>query len=345
MSQRSLHQGIKRELTAIAAIGLITPAQQQRLAELYPTTPWNVLSLIRWFTLLGAVSAGAGLLVLLRHVGAPVRLAEVGCGAAVILLLLLARYLAGTRGLPRAAAALQLGAGFALQGLTVALAIDFSTGSKNWPALVGVNALLLAGLAYALQNRLVLIHALINAFVYFGGATGYVSGWGAYWLGMTYPARFLGIGLLTLAVASAHAQLLQGPRQAFARVYAHFGLLCVHLSMWFLALFGWFDDVSHWRGSAGERLLFSLLWAVTAVGSMVLSGKLGQRVLRSYGLVFLVINAYTFYFQFVVAHSGEAWFLHLLLTGGSLVAVGIWLERQLRSPRVPAELPIPKAQG
>ena len=114
--------------------------QQQRVAERYPVSPWNVLVLIRWFTILGAVSAGAGLLVLLRHLGTPVRLAEVGCAAAFGLLLFVARLLVREKGLPRAAAALQLAAGFALQGLTVALAIDFSTGSQNWPALVGVDA-------------------------------------------------------------------------------------------------------------------------------------------------------------------------------------------------------------
>lgn len=330
MSPRTLHQGIQRELAAVAAAGVLTLEQQQRVAERYPVSPWNVLVLIRWFTILGAVSAGAGLLVLLRHLGTPVRLAEVGCAAAFGLLLFAARLLVREKGLPRAAAALQLAAGFALQGLTVALAIDFSTGSKNWPALVGVDAALLAALAYGLQNRLVLIHALINAFTFLGGETGYLSGWGAYYLGMTYPARFFVIGLLTLGIAWVHGQRLTAGLQSFARVYAHFGLLCVHLSLWFFAVFGWFEEHVRWSGNSGERVLFSALWAAVSLGCIVLAGKLGQRILRSYGLLFLIINVYTFYFQFVVAHSAEAWFVHLLLTGGSLLAVGMWLERQLK---------------
>ncbi len=327
MSTRALEKGIQRELAAAATAGVLTIEQQQRIAERYPVAPWNFLVLIRWFTILGAVSAGAGLLVLLRHLGTPLRLAEAGCAASFALLLVGARALA--RRLPRAAAALQLAAGFALQGLTVALAIDFATGSKNWPALIGVDAALLIAMAYGLQNRLVLIHALINAFIFFGGETGYISGWGAYYLGMTYPARFFAIGLVTLAVAWAHGQRLTAGLQSFARVYAHFGLLCVHLSLWFFSLFGWFEEHVRWSGNTGERLLFSALWAGISILCIVLGSKLGQRVLRSYGLVFLIIDVYTFYFQFVVAHSAEAWFLHLLLTGGSLLAVGMWLERKL----------------
>ncbi len=100
-------------------------------------------------------------------------------------------------------------------------------------------------------------------------------------------------------------------------------------SLWFFSLFGWFEEHVRWSGNTGERLLFSALWAGISILCIVLGSKLGQRVLRSYGLVFLIIDVYTFYFQFVVAHSAEAWFLHLLLTGGSLLAVGMWLERKL----------------
>jgi hypothetical protein len=136
-------------------------------------------------------------------------------------------------------------------------------------------------------------------------------------------------------VAWAHAKVLRGALQSFSRVYAHYGLLIVHLSLWFLSVFGWFDKDEYWSGTTFERLVFSALWACASVLCLVLAGKLGQLVLRSYGLVFLIIDAYTFYFQFVVANSGELWFLHLLLSGGALVATGMWLEKQLRAPRAP----------
>lgn len=331
MTPQRLNRGIQRELDRLQAQGLLAPDARARIGEQYPVTPWNRRVLSRWFTILGMVSMGAGVLVLLRHLGSALRLTEVGCAVGFVGLLLLGRRLRARA--PKAAAAAELGAGFALQGLTVALAIDLSTGSDDWPSLVGLCTLELLLLAYALGNRLVLIHALVNLFVWFGGATGYISGWGAYWLRMTYPVRFLAAGVVTLGVAWAHAHLLAGPRQAFARVYAHFGLLIVHLALWFLALFGLFTTRVRWEGTEGERLLFTLVWAGTAVGCLVAGARSGLRLLRGYGLTFLIINVYTFYFQFVVANSAGAWFLHLLLTGGSLVALGIWLERRLRLRR------------
>jgi hypothetical protein len=335
----SLNRRIASELGLLVEQQVLTPVQARRIAERYPTTPWDILVLVRWFTILGAVTAGVGLVILAHDYVNAMRLGEIGLVAATAVLIFLGRYLAQSRGLDKTGAALELAGGFALQGLTFLLAVDFSTGSKNWPALIGVQAALLAALAYILQNRLILIHAGVCFFVFFGGETGYVSGWGAYWLALTYPIRFLLVGIAFLCVAWLHATQMRGAYQAFSRVYAHLGLLVIHLALWFLSVFGYFEKEVRWTDNNGERLAFSLFWGIVCVLSLILGGALGQRIVRSYGMTFLVIDLYTFYFQFVVAHSAEAWWLHLLLVGGSLVWVGFVLERNLRRP--PAALPPP----
>jgi hypothetical protein len=333
----SLNRRIAGELDLLVAQQVLTAAQARHIAERYPVTRWDILVLVRWFTILGAVTAGAGLVILSKEYVNALRLGEAGLVLATAGFVLLGRYLAQSKGLVKTGAALEMAGGFALQGLTFLLAIDFSTGSKNWPALLGVQAALLVTLSYLLENRLVLIHACVCFFIFFGGETGYVSGWGVYWLAMTYPVRFLAAGVAFLGMAWVHATQLRDPYQAFSRVYAHLGLLDIHLALWFMAVFGYFEKEVRWSGNSGERLAFSVLWGLVSLGSFVLAGTTGQRILRSYGLTFLVINLYTFYFQFVVAHSLEAWWLHLLLVGGSLVWVGFFLERNLRRPPEPAQ--------
>jgi len=328
----SLNRRIGAELEQLVSLEILTPAQARRIAELYPSTQWNILVLVRWFTILGAVTAGTGLVILSKEYVSALRLGEAGLLLALVGFIVLGRYLERSRGLEKTGAALEMAGGFALQGLMFLLAIDFSTGSKNWPALIGIQSAALALLAYALQNRLVLIHAGVCFFVFFGGETGYMSGWGAYWLEMTYPVRFLAAGIGFLCVAWIHAVAMRGAYQAFSRVYAHLGLLDIHFALWFLAVFGYFERVADWSGKAPERVAFSVVWALASLASIFLAGVIGQRILRSYGLTFLVINLYTFYFQFVIAKSLEAWWFHLLLVGGSLVWVGFVLERNLRRP-------------
>lgn len=330
-----LNRQIIAELQALEAQQILSPEQVNEIAERYPTTTWDVLVLVRWFTILGAACAGAGVVILAKQYASATRLGELGTTAVLFASIILAFHLQETKGLVKTAAALQMIAGFALQGLTTLLAIDFSHGSRNWPMLLGVQAVLLAAMAYVLKNRLNLIHAAVCFFIFFGGETGYLSGWGAYWLGMTYPLRFLLAGVVFLGVAWMHATEAKGAYQSFSRVYGHLGLLVLHLALWFLAVFGYYTDRVSWTDNSMERVALSGAWAAFSVGGIWLAGITGQRMLRSYGLTFLIINLYTFYFQFIAYHSAEIWWLHLLIVGGSLVWVGFFLERQLREPPSP----------
>jgi hypothetical protein len=326
----AFHRRVHRELARLENAGVIDARASLLIGERYPTSGWDLVMLVRVFTIAGAIAAGAGAVLLAKDLSNALRLLEAALLVATVLLIVAAGWVTQSKGLPRAGAALEMLAGFALQGLTTAIAIDFSTGSKNWPALVGIQTILLVALAYALDNRLVLAHACVTMFVWFGGETGYVSGWGMYWLGMSYPLRFLGAGFVALGIAWIHAEWME-KYQHFSRVYAHFGALTVQLSLWFLSVFGNFGNPGTIRwGNEGERLAYTALWAGVASGFVLMGARLGAGILRAYGLVFLIINAYTFYFQFLVVRTGEAWWIHLLLTGTSLFFVGTWLERRLR---------------
>jgi len=331
MSVQAPNRAIQGELYKLVEQRVLTHTELERIAPRYPSEPWNLPSLARWFTIFGAIAAGAGILLLIPKLVGLQNLIDFGLTLATVGSIGAARYAERGRALHKTGAALELLGGFALQGLITALAIRFSTGSDDWPRLVSVSAIATAALAYALPNRLILIQALVNAFVAFGGETGYVSGWGMYWLGMNYPSRFVLAGLATLGLAALHARFFKGTRQGFARVYLHHGLLVTNLALWFFALFGTHD--LEWHDNGGERAFFSLLWAGTSITTLLLGSRYGWRLARGYGLTFLIINLYTFYFQFVAANSAGAWFLHLLVVGVSLVGLGFGLERHLSRKR------------
>lgn len=331
---RKLHAGIQAELDMLTSRHILTPDQCATLKERYPATPWDVLVLVRIFTVLGVLTAMAGVIVLVKDMLDFWYLPEFKLLAMVIGFLAAGHWFKRSKGMPLLGESLELAGGMAIQGLTIVLAILYSTGSRNWPSLVGIDAALLLALAYALANPLVLWYACANLFFFLGAETGYLSGWGAYYLGMTYPLRYLVIAAITLGLAYAHAVGWRGRWVRFARVYAHYGLLLANLAMWFLSLFGYYEDIGRsWSATAGERFVFSILWFALAAISMAASSRTGWKLLRKYAFTFLIINLYTFYFQFVVANSGALWFLHLLATGGSLVGLGVFLERRRKEAK------------
>lgn len=326
----AINRAIHAELDKLIGLGVLDAARANRIRGDYPKLPWDLRVLARWFAIFGAVSTATGLVILAQEFVNGLRLGEIALSALFGGLLWGARWLRHGKGLQKTAAGLELGAGFGLQGFITLLAIDFSTGSNNWPALIGVHSAALLVLAYGLANRLVLVHASLCTLVFLGAESGYVSGWGMYYLGLTYPMRFLAIGVLVLGLAWLHATRVAARWQGFARVYGHVGMLVLNLVWWFFSIFGYFAEQPEFSENQGERLAFSVIWAAFGGGSLWLAARLGQRMLAGYGLTFLTINVYTFYFQFVIANSPEYWFVHLLLVGSSLVWVGFRRERLSR---------------
>lgn len=335
MTAEKLNRQVRRELGVLMELNLISLEQREIIAERYPAKQWDLVTLIRWFSILGAVAMGAGLIMLARHLSyrqtlieAALLIVSAGCVAGGV-------WCGRRRQLPKVGASLQLLGAIAFQGFSLVLARHYSTGSGNWPAVVGIDCAIFFLGAYLLRNRLLLIYASANFFVWFGGQTGYVSGWGAYWLGMNYPVRFLLAGMASLGAAYLHLRHIPQGYRPFTRVYAHFGLLTIHLSLWFLALFGYFELQVRWEGTGTERLLFSLLWGLASLGCIFGANPSGFQMLRGYGMTFLIINLYTFYFQFVAANTPIFLWMHLLLMGGSLVMLGMVFEKKRKKSAAP----------
>jgi hypothetical protein len=113
---------VVNELYRLESVGLLDPKHVSIIAERYPTTDWDVASLVRCFTVLGAICAGAGAVILASEAMNALRLLEAGLMLATGGLLAAARWLTREKHMPRTAAAMELTAGFALQGLTAVLA-------------------------------------------------------------------------------------------------------------------------------------------------------------------------------------------------------------------------------
>lgn len=337
MSRRDLNAQVRRELHLLLAQGVLDTEQVRALLQRYPVGRWNVASLIRWFTLLGALGMVVGVGILVPRWIDVHDLAEGGLFVATLGLLAGGVWLRTKRDLPRTGRALELMGALALQALSMVVAHYHATGTHHWPSLILLDTVALLVLAYALQNPLVLIDALVNGYVWFGGATGYDGG--MYWLSMTYPVRYLAAGVAAAALGLVHARVANR-WQALSAVWLHVGVLVMELSLWFLALFGYFTsaDSVRWDDTQPERLAFSALWAIVSAGFLWVGIQRQVRMLRGYGWTFLFINAFTFYSQFVFARSAELWFAHLLVLGGSLVGIGVWVERKRNAAKLGVDL-------
>ena len=166
-------------------------------------------------------------------------------------------------------------------------------------------------------SRMVWVFALLSLGSWFGTETGYISGWGAYYLGMNYPLRFVLFGSMLVGTAFAfkYLPILSG----FHKSTLKLGLLYLFIALWILSIFGNYGDIDRWYTVKQPELFqWSLLFGVVACISILFGIKTDDPVTRGFGITFLFINLYTRYFEYCWEGMHKAVFFFIL-------AMSFWL--------------------
>ena len=176
--------------------------------------------------------------------------------------------------------------------------------------------LLLAAIIYGLlglwfPSKMIWFFALLSLGSWLGAETGYVSGWGAYYLGMNFPLRFVFFGLLL--ILASHLFRYWPARRDFTDSTLITGLLYFFIALWIMSIFGNYGDVDQWRTVQQSELLgWSLAFALAALVALLHGIRYDNSITRGFGLTFLFINLYTRYFEYFWNVTHKALFFALL---------------------------------
>src|SRR3972149_5448649 len=339
MTPERFNHKMQSELNRLLREEVITDATYEKLIARYPVTEWDWTSLGRWFGLFGAISLATGIVFFAKELFEFTAVKLAWLLGIVMLAFFAGGFKLRNTQFNMTRRSLELCGAFVLIGLTFTLGYIFSTGSGNWPALLLIDLIILIPLAYALHNVLILILSAVVFFCWFGGFTGYDSGWGAYWFGMNYPLRFLLAAGVIICIGLLHRvnerNLLSNFRD-FYKVWLSAGIYFAEMALWLLSLFGNFNLEESWwhRETAAELLLFNLMWAGGNIALIVLGTKYMMRMLRGYGITFLIIQGYTLYFWHIAGELGIV--LGAAVAGGSALWLVFWFEKQRKEKQVEA---------
>ena len=200
---------------------------------------------------------------------------------------------------------------FATAGAIVFLGKAIDTGSGHFSLLILLAAIIYGMLGLWFPSKLVWIFCLLSLGSWMGTETGYVSGWGAYYLGMNFPLRFVLFGLVLTACSHLFTQWQS--RQDFSKSTRAMGLLYLFIALWIMSIFGNYGDMDEW-GDVPQIQLFhwSLLFGIAAVVSIYHGIKADDRMTRGFGITFLCINLYTRFFEYFWDNVHKAIFFALL---------------------------------
>ncbi len=213
------------------------------------------------------------------------------------------------------------------------------TGSGHFSLLFLLSTVIYGALAIWIPSKLVWIFAILSLGSWFGTETGYVSGWGAYFLGMNYPLRFVLFGGVLVGISFFFRT--QSKLSDFFKSTYIMGLLYLFISLWILSIFGNYGDMSSWYNAKQIELFhWGLIFGFIAVGAIIYGLRHDDYTSRSFGITFLFINLYTKYFEYFWDSTHKAIFFMLMAVSFWLIgrkAESIWNWEFLRSKETEAE--------
>ncbi|HCH51664.1 MAG TPA: DUF2157 domain-containing protein [Proteus sp.] len=192
------------------------------------------------------------------------------------------------------------------------------TGSGHIAPLFLIGCVIYAVVGFISRSSLVWLFFLLMLGSWFGAETGYMSGWGAYWLGMNYPIRFVFFGLGLLAACYFLRDLLVNHR--LFTMSKIMGLTYLFITLWIMSIFGNYDPDTWYYTSSVNLLPWALLFGVVAVVCIYISLKTDDGMLRGFGLTFLGVNLYTRFFEYFWNSLHSAIFFTILAV--SLIMIG-----------------------
>ena len=222
-----------------------------------------------------------------------------------------------------------------IAGSIACLGRALDTGSGHFSLLLLLAALVYGFLGLALGSPLIWIFSLLSLGSWFGAETGYASGWGAYYLGMAYPLRFV---LFGAALTLLSWLLRSRPRlAAFFGTTRVMGLLYLFIALWILSIWGNYAGYEAWhRATRLELFHWSLYFGLAAAASIYAGLKNDDGVLRGFGLTFLGLNLYTRFFEYGWESLHKAVFFAVLAV--SFWLIGAHAEKIWRLERLQARL-------
>ena len=186
------------------------------------------------------------------------------------------------------------------------------TESDDFSMLLLLGVIIYGALGLWFPSKLVWIFCLVSLASWFGARTGYVSGWGAYYLGMNYPVRFVLFGLVLIFAGNFVFTQWQS-RSEFLRPTRAVGLLYLFIALWLMSIFGNYGDVDSWeRARQIELFHWSLLFGLAAIGAIWHGIKFDDGMTRGFGITFIFINLYTRFFEYFWDGTHKAIFFAIL---------------------------------
>lgn len=145
--------------------------------------------------------------------------------------------------------------------------------------------------------------------------------------GMNYPMRFTVFGLVIIVISllqKAVSTLKYTQRQTYI-----IGLLIFFTGLWGVSVFGNYGHFDEWEQVRQVQIIgYAIVMALFSVGALLYGIKYDDDVTRDFGILFILLNLYSRYFEYFWDTTNKG--LFFLILAISFAVLGWWIESSVR---------------
>lgn len=195
----------------------------------------------------------------------------------------------------------------------------------QYTGLLLASAIVLLLISLALQSRALWLGGILAVMGWYGSFAQLQQNEHNLFMGMNYPVRFTLFGLLVTAMGFVQAKVK--PLSFSYRQTYIMGLLIFFTGMWGVSVFGNYGHYEQWLAVRQVQVIgYSVVLAIASVLALVLGIKYRDDATRDFGIIFILLNLYTRYFEFFWNSTNKG--LFFLLLAVSFAVVGWQLEKR-----------------
>jgi hypothetical protein len=188
--------------------------------------------------------------------------------------------------------------------------------------------ILLLSLSVYFRSRALWVGSLLALTAWFGSFT-YIYSKDHSFLGMNYPVRFTMFGLVILGLSFVQQRW---KRVEFSQRITYLaGLILVFIGLWGVSVFGNYNNLEAWMLVRQTQVLaYSIVFGFAAFTALYLGIRYKDDIARDLGILFLILNFYSRYFEYFwdSLHKG----IFFLILAVSFWFIGRWIEKKRSQP-------------
>lgn len=227
-----------------------------------------------------------------------------------------------------------------LGGLVTVCAIvyfckDIGSGPQ-YTGLLAAIGVVIAALALFFRSRALWMAAILAFMGLYGSYSEWQQNEHNLFIGMNYPMRFTVFGLVVIGFSFLQTKI-NTLRFAQRQTYI-IGLLIFFTGLWGVSVFGNYGHFEDWQKVRQIQVIgYSAVLAIISVGALLLGIKYQDEVTRDFGIIFILLNLYSRYFEFFWNTTNKGIFFGILAL--SFALVGWQIEKRIKNNKVKEQAP------